>query len=190
MWSLGSGVPLPGCSQIHIDVYEAFGRGQQGVQGNRGGRGVCVWACVCVCSQRQTFKWVNRICSVSEADEVHGQDSSAISRPVTAATWGVSGGAWSEGWGNQGGHKPCYINTANMADVRRHEGTWIHETVGFSRKILLAYHCFTMLCAGFHCRAKWIHYINKYVYIYALLLGFPSLLGHCRTLRGAPCAVQ
>ena len=133
---------------------------------------VCVWACVCVCSQRQTCKWVNRICSVSEADEVHWEDSSTISRSVTAGTWGVSGGAWSEGWGNQGGRKPCCINTANVADVHRHEGTWIHETVGFSRKNLLAYHCFTMLWVGFCCRAKWISYVDKCVDIYPSYLDF------------------
>lgn len=49
VWCLGLDVPSPGCSRVHIDVCEAFGRGQQGVQENRGGRGrVCAPVSVCV----------------------------------------------------------------------------------------------------------------------------------------------
>ena len=54
------------------------------------------------------------------------------------------------------------------------------------KKFLLEYSCFTISCQFLLCSE-----VNElYVYIYPLLFGFPSHLGHHRALSRVPCALQ
>ena len=52
-------------------------------------------------------------------------------------------------------------------------------------KFLLQYSCFTMLCYLLLYKGNQLH-----VYIYPFFWGFPSHLGHHRTMSRVPCAIQ